>query len=859
MRGRPTVSRRLVNSVFGIWPRRHNRSIAHNTFQGNNAFFQISDEVQEALGASRPLVALETAIYTHGFPYPENLELAQHLEIQVRAHGGVPATIAVVDGVARVGLSRAELITLISAASRGNAMKLSRRDLGYICGMGAIGKRLHGGTTVAATMILARRAGITVFATGGLGGVHQGGEQSLDISADLNECGRNQMAVVSSGCKGFLDIPRTLEYLETQGVCVATFADAEDEENGSVDFPAFWTRESGVRSPMVIRTEEEAAAILGLQSQKLGLYVPCVVGINDNREANGKYQVAQQSLRVRSAVLLANPIPRHAALPKAEIDMAIAQAREEARLSSVTGRDNTPFILKRIGELTEGRSRIANRALVESNVIRGTRVAVALANRSHQSPSATRSGPTTARKAGSSGNVEPVPAGTPGGPLPVGNPPTVLASTGRDVPTKAPQVHVAVAGSLAWDSSCDLAASASAESLSTVSSDQASTNPTESTPQPHTSNPAIIGQDVGGVGHNVAFAAHLLGASVRLCSVVADDLVGQQVLRSLGARGLATSDIQILSQQETGLKTAQYVAFNAADKNLVVAAADMRIMESLLVPRTYAEWQVKFFRTAPRWLVVDGNWHPTTMQRWIRMGQRVRAKILYEPVSAIKAPRLFEDAPRKRRRIFPNHQVDIATPNALELVAMSQVAQEFQRQSRVEDPDQLIDPNLAWLDSIRPDLEPLVRLTNEELVQQGVPQQSITLLPYIPTILTKLGPQGVLLTQLITMEDPRLYSEHVVARNPYALPGSVSGVYLRLFPPAEVIPEAEMVSVNGAGDTFVGTVVAGLAMSGREASAVESLIPTAQQASVLTLKSTHPVSPRLGILQQALLKEHSSS
>ncbi len=543
-----------------------------------------------------------------------------------------------------------------------------------------------------------------------------------------------------------------------------------------------------------------------------------------------------------------------------EIDRAIAQAREEARVSAVIGRDNTPFILKRIGELTQGRSRIANRALVESNVVRGTRVAVALAKLSGQSFSAAGLDPTAALTAGPSDDVKRAIAAVQKELSIGGDASTASVSTKSEAPTGAPGVHVAVAGSLAWDSSCDPIPPPAPEPPLPASSDGLTIDSSGSLPQgpqQHTSNPAVIGQDVGGVGHNVAYAAHLLGASVRLCSVVADDLCGQQVLRSLKARGLPTSDIQTFSHQETGLNTAQYVAFNAADKNLVVAAADMRIMESLLVPHTYADWQVKFFRAAPRWLVVDGNWHPTTLQRWIRMGQRIRAKILYEPVSAVKAPRIFTDAPLKRRRFFPNHQVDIATPNALELSAMFQAAQAFRRRAHDEYPNQLIDPNLAWMENIRPDPKQLARLTGEELVEQEVPQQSIALLPYIPTVLTKLGPQGVLLTQLITTEDPRLQSDNVVAWNPYTLPGLVAGVYLRLFP-AEIVPEAEMVSVNGAGDTFVGTLVAGLAMSGQRPSAVESFIPIAQRASVLTLKSNHAVSPRLGMLQDDLSREYSS-
>lgn len=251
----------------------------------NNSFFRVSDEVREALESKKPVVALETTIYTHGkgnhdfkhlatasdhllgFPYPENVALASLLESVVRVNGGVPATIGIIDGVARVGLDPEELIRLASSAGKENTLKLSRRDLSYVCGLRLAGKNFNGGTTIAGTMLLAHLAGIKIFGTGGLGGVHRGAESSMDISADLTELGRTPVTVISSGCKSFLDIPRTLEYLETEGVGVGTFADGR---KGAVDFPAFWSRDSGVKSPTTIQDEIEAAAIIRMSwSSKL--------------------------------------------------------------------------------------------------------------------------------------------------------------------------------------------------------------------------------------------------------------------------------------------------------------------------------------------------------------------------------------------------------------------------------------------------------------------------------------------------------------------------------------------------------------------------------------------------------------
>ena len=229
----------------------------NETLDGNH--FQISDEVKEAIASNKPVVALETTIYTHGFPHPDNVDLALSLEAIVRRIGGIPATIGILNGIARVGLSEHELITLASAAGKEETMKVSRRDIPYILGLGIGGTQINGGTTIAGTMFLAKQAGIRVFGTGGLGGVHRGGQDTMDVSADLTELGRTSVAVISSGCKSFLDIPRTLEYLETQGVGVFTFADGR---RGDINFPAFYTRDSGVRSPRVVQNAREAAAMI---------------------------------------------------------------------------------------------------------------------------------------------------------------------------------------------------------------------------------------------------------------------------------------------------------------------------------------------------------------------------------------------------------------------------------------------------------------------------------------------------------------------------------------------------------------------------------------------------------------------
>lgn len=300
----------------------------------------MAGEVQDAIATNKPVVALESTIYTHG---ALGRDLPDVLNSVVRNNGAIPATIGVLDGVPTVGLTQSEIDRMVDEGAK----KISRRDFAHIVGLGLSGRKIHGGTTIAGTMILARAAGIRVFGTGGLGGVHRGGENSMDVSADLTELGRTRVAVVSSGPKGFLDLPRTLEYLETQGVLVATFADGRV---GDVDLPAFWARESGLKSPFVVEDEKQAAAMI----------------------------LAQERLGIESGLLLANPIPAEYEIPREIMDEIINTAVLEAEELGFSGNQNTPYILKRIRELSSGKSAPANLHLVQSNVARAARVAVEL-------------------------------------------------------------------------------------------------------------------------------------------------------------------------------------------------------------------------------------------------------------------------------------------------------------------------------------------------------------------------------------------------------------------------------------------------------------------------------------------------
>lgn len=299
---------------------------------------QLTEAVRHAVTRGAPVVALESTIIAHGMPYPQNLEMAREVEEVVRGGGAVPATIAIVDGVLRAGLNDAELAHF--AETGPSIMKVSTRDIPYV-----VARRQTGATTVASTMRIAALAGIRVFATGGIGGAHREAGESFDISNDLNEFAVSDVAVVTAGAKAILDLPLTLEILETNGVPVVGF--------GTGEFPAFYSRQSGLAAPMRLDTADEVAAMMK----------------------------AKWSLGLKGGVVVANPISPADEIPASEITPHINRALAEAKAQGVAGKQVTPFLLKRITEITEGRSLKANIALVMNNARVAAAIAVAYARR----------------------------------------------------------------------------------------------------------------------------------------------------------------------------------------------------------------------------------------------------------------------------------------------------------------------------------------------------------------------------------------------------------------------------------------------------------------------------------------------
>jgi pseudouridine-5'-phosphate glycosidase len=298
-----------------------------------NSFLTILPEVEQAISANKAVVALESTIISHGMPYPKNVETALAVEQTVRENGAVPATIAIFNGKCHVGLTKEELEYFGKAK---DVWKVSLRDMPYV-----ISQHLYGATTVAATMRIAAMAGIKVFVTGGIGGVHREAERTMDISADLTEMSQTSVAIVSAGVKSILDIGLTLEYLETMGIPVITY--------GQDEFPSFYSRKSGFASPLRLDSAKDIAALLS----------------------------AKWKLELTGSVLIANPVPAEYEIAASEMEVHIQQALNAAKAANVSGKNVTPFLLQYIAEHTKGESLEANIALIKHNAKIGAQIAVA--------------------------------------------------------------------------------------------------------------------------------------------------------------------------------------------------------------------------------------------------------------------------------------------------------------------------------------------------------------------------------------------------------------------------------------------------------------------------------------------------
>lgn len=404
--------------------------------------------------------------------------------------------------------------------------------------------------------------------------------------------------------------------------------------------------------------------------------------------------------------------------------------------------------------------------------------------------------------------------------------PATLNATPPHISEANLPVDIVVAGALALDFSCDYAPFANASS--------------QVDPLPQTSNPAVIRQSLGGVAHNISKAAHLLGSTVRLYSAVGNDLSGRAAISQLEDEGMSTTGIETLPAPA---RTAQYVAVNNANKDLALAMADMSILETIPQSLTSSLSTALFANptTKPKVFVADANWSSASLHTWLSTAQSASTTTIFEPVSTAKALRIFPSGSREEQT-FPTPLVDIITPNNHELIALHSHAHGqglFDLPSWFAVIDALGIPSTGLR-------VPLAMVTSSELVDAGIPQQAIKLLPFFPTILTKLGPEGVLMTKLLTDDARELHDDaerqYVLARNNNGdTTRKIGGLYVRLFPVERVLPPEEVVSVNGIGDTFCGALAVGLAQ-GKQA---QDVIGFAQAAASLSLKTKESVSPQL--------------
>lgn len=783
---------------------------------------KISPEVQRALDDRSPIVALESTIITHGLPYPDNLEMATQVEEEIRKKGAVPATMAFIEGIPHVGLNEEQILKL-SALQKG--VKISRRDIGHV-----VAKKLSGGTTIAGTMILAHMAGIRVFATGGLGGVHREGEVTMDVSADLDELARTPVSVVCSGPKSILDIGRTMEYLETKGVAVSTYGAP------GTNVPGFFTSDSGVPSPYNFDDPRQAAAVI----------------------------LASEAMKLKSGNVFCVPTPKDLEIPKEQIDSIIEKALKTAKNQKITGKEVTPFLLSQIWEATGGQSLKTNVGFVKNNASMAAQISVALAKLKRAST------PPSNLKANGANGTKPTPAmnhflGPSLGvtksllaqvddvpereledesnkdavkesetaqdefvnlveeeemefdedeegefedlaeqqegydPSGLFAPKTYKSNRPRMVPPPVPEpqdkVDAMVVGGFAVDSTCHLSSN---ENIM------------------HTSTPGTVYSSTGGVGHNIALASTYSGARrkilTRLVSQVGSD--GQAVLDKIKQENPYFDTTGILVNNEA--RTARYIAMHDSKGELQMACADMEDLEKLSCDHIQKELE----RGQPMAVFFDGNIGPEQMATTIkytkvegRGRQDIGDPIVgFEPTSVTKAKKL---AQVPDLQVWPKPSVDLTTPNILELKALHD---SFKEAGLFDDK---VNYYPLWkkldLDSGRFDaqLKKFCRANPQvgDIIGTKAVAHAIRLLPYIPYVFVKMGDRGVLAVHLVfNVKKGKAFIHaplQTFSGDPIAgfVHGNPEWGVLVQHYPALRVKEDNIRNVNGCGDTLTGMLL----------------------------------------------------
>lgn len=764
--------------------------------RGRRAPIDVHPEVEDALATGKPVVALESTIITHGMPYPTSLEMAQSVERIVRSTGSIPATIAVIGGRIKIGLHPAELERLADQRSNPTAVKLSRRDIAA-----AIALKKDGGTTCCSTLIFAALAGIKVFATGGLGGVHRGGENTMDVSADLHELTRCPVGLVSAGVKSILDIRRTLEYLETLGVPVVSYAETHD-------FPAFYSGRSGFESPWRINDPRTAAQVLYTHWQ-LGM-------------SNG--------------ALFAVPIPAEYEALGSALQEAVEQAVRESEEQNISklGKAVTPWLLNRVGELTQGKSLASNIALVENTALVGGQIAVEYAKIAGDRHDQDQCYPVT----GIRGNPD-----EPHSASDIASSETTDDLKGQPLPNAS----LVVVGCAAVD---------------------ITSQPLTDSDLGHQSTfPGKVSMSLGGVGRNIAEAAHRVlsshsdesSAATLLVSLVGDDSFGRllsEETRMLGmrtdglipVRGGRSSVCSLLLERSGGLRA------GVADMDLVRNMDGHVAREFILAHK-------------PKLLAVDGNLSPDTLKVVVSECLRNGVDVFFEPTSVVKSASILPAIADNLDQLGWS-PITFASPNLLELAHLYQQAQLLNLTSH-DRWWQVLD-SLGLGSKFRTDLDLLSRREASShdtsrgnlafLVEKGVAQMAINLLPFFRHLVIKCGDLGVVVVMRFTgdnaaesswsTESTNHHRRYVVSHSPTS--GDI--VVLQHFP-AMQLPSDALVNTTGAGDSLVGALLAALVQSPKAFHSTISLqrtIDIAQHAALLSLQSPLAVSPLLSSLHGEL-------
>ncbi|RLV95038.1 hypothetical protein JA1_001307 [Spathaspora sp. JA1] len=715
---------------------------------------QISQEIKHALASkSTAVVALESTIITHGLPFPKNVEMALSVEEKLRSNGVIPATCAFIQGKPHIGLTSSQLEQLAEST----ATKTSRRDIGYV-----MANKLNGGTTIASTMTLSHMAGIKVFATGGLGGVHRDGQFTMDVSADLTELGRTPVSVVCAGPKSILDIGLTMEYLETQGVYVGTFNESKLDQ---VEVPGFYCRNSGIVSPFTFNSFTEAASIIHNQSN-MGLQTGNVFCI---------------------------PPPIETALDSKYIAEIIETATQLAETRGIKGKKLTPFLLSQIAEQTQGKSIDCNLSLVYNNAIAGAEIAKELlALENHVSTYV---------------------------------PEILTRPKSKPKRVSAKPKDLLIVGSIALDTIAKM--------------NQGS--------KLHDSNPGTTTNSIGGVGYNIFLASKYAGANSKLVSQIGQDFAGKFILDKLTRDGIDTSAIQ-----ETQGNTAQYTSIHDSQGELVVACADMSIIETDFSSQIIQE----ITHNQPKIVALDCNLSPTTVSKILPE----TPSVILDPTSHIKAKRISQ----LNLQCYPNNKIKLITPTIQEL---NSIYESFQQSNHFND----LDNWFPILDSFninsnfRDKLDRINIPIFKKLLSQGIFQQSFHLLPYFQNVLVKLGDQGVVLISLSSTIDDYKSIPTTSQYRPELLLTSQGmkfsegrmGVSIEYFPIPKENENLNIVNVTGAGDSFFGYLAASLSKDnwlGSEIKDIEQVwnkwecIYKCQLASGLSLISTNAVSEEISKL-----------